>query len=392
MLDIGIFGFLPKRAQDVVAASLRKVIMAWIDECPDDFIKIHSQSGTISFQAEKIFDVIINTPDINNRKETLWPLAMALVLLCPETLSLAIHAILTDSRNKKEYSLSRISKKVVFLDNVRQCSRIDALCEISAICMTDFAKAIYLIPRDQQVDTLRYAAGNEKEMNALILDSTSRLYKNNRDRTRLSQLVLDKLIALYRADRKEFNEVVTNKAYHASSNTYITFNMARFCREYARRTQVKSTSEDFRELCSVVAPRIRRQLQSLLQTYVPTSPTSPDRSPPSKGATPVDKSELIVEILRYYVENIDYALIGTKLDENSLPDDDEKVYTETAILDYIMEESVGSRHPDISEAGADLVELIYSPQNAWRWTEYSKSNPDEGHFFWQYTYETLRRC
>src|SRR5271169_6062891 len=98
MLDIGIFGFLPKRAQDVVALSLRKVIMSWIDEYPDDFIKIHSQSETITFQAEKMFEVIINTPDINNRKETLWPLAMSLALLCPESLSVAIHAILTDSR------------------------------------------------------------------------------------------------------------------------------------------------------------------------------------------------------------------------------------------------------------------------------------------------------
>ena len=129
MVDVGVFGFLPKRAQDVVAVSLKKAIMAWIDESPDDFIKIYSQNEQISFHAEKIFEVVFSIPDINNRKETLWPLAMSLALLCPETLGLAIHAILTDSRNRKDYSLPRISKKVVFLDNVRQCSRIEATYE-----------------------------------------------------------------------------------------------------------------------------------------------------------------------------------------------------------------------------------------------------------------------
>jgi hypothetical protein len=105
MEDVGVFGFLPKRAQDVVAVSLRKAIMAWIDENPDDFIKIYSQNEQIAFHAEKIFEVVFSIPDINNRKETLWPLAMSLNLLCPETLGLAIHAILTDSRNRKDYSL-----------------------------------------------------------------------------------------------------------------------------------------------------------------------------------------------------------------------------------------------------------------------------------------------
>lgn len=386
MEDVGAFGFLPKKAQDVVAVSLRKAIMAWIDENPDDFIKIYSQNEQISFHAEKIFEVVFSIPDINNRKETLWPLAMSLSLLCPETLGLAIHAILTDSRNRKDYSLPRISKKVVFLDNIRQCARIDALSEISAICMTDLAKAIYLFPKDQQVELIRYVSASEKEMNMLILDPTSRIYKNNRDRTRLSQLVLDKLIAIYRSDRKEFNDIITNKAYHASSNTYVTFNMARFCREYSRRTQVKLKPDDFGELYSVVAPRIRRQLQNIFQTYSPASPASPERQP-TKGATPVDKADLIVEILRNYIANIDCALAGTKLDDKFLSNDDQKAYVETEILDYIIEESVASRHPDIAEAGADFVELIYAPENAWRWTEYTKANPDEGHFFWQYTYD-----
>ena len=390
IVDVGVLGFLPKRAQDVVAISLRKAIMAWIDENPDDFLKVYSQNEAISFQAEKIFDVIVNVPDINSRKETLWPLAMSIALLCPETLGLAIHAILTDSRNRKDYSLPRISKKVVFLDNVRQCARIDALSEISAICMTDFAKVVYLFPKDEQVELVHYATANEKEMNMLILDPSSRLYKNNRDRTRLSQLVLDKLIAIYRANRKDFNEIVTNKAYHSASNTYITFNMARFCREYSRRAQVNLKPDDFGELYSVVAPRIRRQLQNLFQTYGPTSPTSPDRQP-TKGATPVDKADLIVEILRNYISNIDCALAGTKLDDKLLSNDHQKVYAETAILDYIIEESVSSRHPDIAEAGADLVELIYAPENAWRWTEYAKTNPDEGNFFWQYTYYIRKR-
>ena len=384
-VDLGIFGFLPKRAQDVVAISLRRAIMAWVYENPEEFVDLYSNDEKISYHAEKLFDIVLGSPDMNNRRETLWPLAMSLLVLCPENLSTAIHAIISDSRNRKEYTGPRISKKVVFLDNVRQCTRIDALSEIAAICITDLAKAVHLFPRDQQQEMQRYVAANEKEVTTLILDPSSRLYKNNKDRSRLSQLVLDKLIAIYRSDPKEFNDIVTNKAYNSSANTYITFNMARFCREYSGRTHIKLKSDEFEDLYRAVAPRIRRQLQYLLQNFTPTSPASPDRQP-AKGAPPVDKADLIIEILRNYCSNIDCALVGTKLDKLQ-SDDDKNVYAETAILDYVIEESVASKHPEIAEAGADLVELIYAPENAWRWAGYARANPDEGHFFWQYTYD-----
>jgi hypothetical protein len=359
--------------------------MAWVYENPEEFVDLYSKDEKISYHAEKLFDIVLGSPDMNNRRETLWPLAMSLLVLCPENLSTAIHAIISDSRNRKEYTVPRISKKVVFLDNVRQCTRIDALSEIAAICITDLAKAVHLFPRDQQPEMQRYVAANEKEITTLILDPSSRLYKNNKDRSRLSQLVLDKLIAIYRSDPKEFNDIVTNKAYISSSNTYITFNMARFCREYSGRTRIKLKSDEFEDLYRAVAPRIRRQLQYLLQNFTPTSPASPDRQP-AKGAPPVDKADLIIEILRNYCSNIDCALAGTKLDKLQ-SDDDKNVYVETAILDYVIEESVASKHPEIAEAGADLVELIYAPENAWRWAGYARANPDEGHFFWQYTYD-----
>ena len=384
MVDVGVFGFLPKRAQDVVAVSLRKAIIAWIDEHSNDFLKLYSKDEPVSYHAEKLFDIVLSSPDLNNRRDTLWPLAMSLVLLCPETLVVAVRAILLDLRNKKEYNYVRISKKVVYLDNVRQCTRIDALCEISAICMTDFAKAAYLFPKDNAFELIRYANANEKEMCSLIFDSSSRLYKNNRDRNRLSQLVLDKLIAVYRADVKEFTDIVMSKAYMSTSNTYITFNTARFCREFVKRTSVKLDKNDFVELYPGIAPRIRRQLQYLLQSFIPSSPASPDRATP-KGATPVDKTDLIVEILKNFVSNLDCAVAGTKLDDQLKINDDRKVYVETEILDYIIEETVSSKHTEIAEAGADLVELIYSPENAWRWTTYAKANADDGQMFWQYT-------
>jgi len=359
--------------------------MAWIDENPTDFTKLYSKDEPISYQSEKLFDIVMSIPDLNNRRDTLWPLAMSLVLLCPETLVLAVRAILSDVRNKKEYNYVRISKKVVFLDNVRQCTRIDALCEISAICMTDFAKAVYLFPKDNAFELIRYAQTNDKDMTSLILDYSSRLYKNNRDRNRLSQLVLDKLIAVYRADIKEFIDISLNKAYMSTSNTYITFNMARFCREFAKRTSIKLDQKDFVEVYPVIAPRIRRQLQLLLQSLVPNSPASPDRTP-AKGATPVDKADLINEILKNYMVNLDCALVGTRLDSKLKNRDDPKVHRETEILDYIIEEAVASKKDDIAETGADLVELLYSSDNAWRWTSYAKACPDDGQLFWQYTY------
>src|SRR5271170_5132934 len=260
-------------------------------------------------------------------------------------------------------------------------------CSLRDLCdlYDGFRKAVYLFPKDNAFELIRYANANEKEMSALILDSSSRLYKNNRDKNRLSQLVLDKLIAVYRADIKEFFEISLNKSYQSTSNTFLTFNMARFCREFAKRTSVKLDKNEFAELYPVIAPRIRRQLQHLLQSFVPTSPASPDRAP-TKGATPVDKVDLIIEILKDYMVNLTCALVGTKLDDKVKNSDDPKVFMETEILDYIIEETVASKNTDIAETGADLVELLYSSENAWRWTNYAKANPDDGQMFWQYTY------
>jgi hypothetical protein len=369
----------------VVAVSLRRAINSWIDKNPNDFVKLFSKEDEITYHAEKLFDTVMSLPDLSNRRDTLWPLCMCLALFCPETLTFAVRAILNDSRSKREFNYARVSKKIIFFDNVRQCLRIDGLCEIAAICMTDLAKAIYLLPKDQG-ELVGYVISTEKEVYNLIFDPNSRLYKQNKDRTRLSQLVLDKLIAVYRHDKKEFMDISVNKAYQASANTYITFNMAKFCREFYRRTHIQLRFDDFGELALLVAPRIRRLLQSLLQSWVPTTTSaSPDRQASAKGAGPVEKSDLIVEILRLYGSCIDVALQGTRLDDK-VGTGDESIYAETAILDYIIEESVGSKNSEIAEAGTDFVESLYAPENAWRWTKYARLNLDEGHLFWQYTY------
>lgn len=379
-----LFAFLPKRAQDTLAVSLRRAINAWIDENPGEYVTLFSKEDEISYHSEKLFDIVIGLPDLSNRRDTLWPLCMCLALFCPETLTFAIRAILTDSRSKREFNYTRVTKKIVFLDNVRQCLRIDGLCEIAAICMTDLAKALYLFPRDQS-ELVRYVFSTEKEVYNLIFDPNSRLYKQNKDRARLSQLVLDKLVAVYRYDKKEFMDICVSRAYQTSASTYVTFNMAKFCREYFGRTRVKVTTDDIGELPSLMAPRVRRLLQSLLQSLFPSSPASPDRPSNGKGAGPVEKADLIVEILRTYGHCIDVALLGTRLDEK-VKANGEVLYAETAILDYIIEETVASKNSEIAEAGADFVELLYAPENAWRWTEYAKVNLDEAHLFWQYTY------
>jgi len=385
--DLSVFAFLPKRAQDVIAVSLRKAIMSWIDENPNDLTRLYSIENGISFHADKLFDIIMSLPETNSRRETLWPLAMSLLLLCPDIVVPAVHATLSDVRARNDYNYARVSKKVVFLDNVRKCLKIDGLAELAAICLTDFAKAVYTMPRTDN-DLVRYVIANEKELCTLIFDTQSRIYKHNRDRARLSQLVSDKLLAIYRASKKEFHDIVLTKAFYPSANTYVTYNMARFRRDHRRKTNVELQCKDLGDTIGLAAPKIRRHLQHLLKTFSPGSPSSlADR--PSKGAIPVDKVDLIIEMLRNYMANIEVALAGTKLDNKIENFNDNQVYAETEILDYIIEEAVGSKDLDIAEAGADFVELLYAPENAWRWSEYAKSNPDEGHLFWQYTYSLL---
>jgi hypothetical protein len=371
----------------VIAVSLRRVIVAWIDENPKDFIKLYSKDGVSSYGPDQLFDIIMGLPESNSRRETLWPLAMTLLLLCPDIAVPAVHATLSDSRAKNDCH-ARVRQKVTFLDNVRKCLKIDGLAEHSAVCMTDYAKAVYLLPRSEN-DLVRYVAGSEKELFALIFEPTSRIYKHNRDRSRLSQLVFDKLVAVYRSNRQEFADIAVNKAYNPASNTYITFNMSRFYREHLTRNNTHTHGDEIEALYPRVAPKMRRQLEYLLKSYSPGSPTT-DR--PVRGAPPVDKADLIVQMLLNYMENIDAALIGTRLDHKlGMNADTKLVFDETQILESIVEASVASKHEDIAKAGSDFVDLIYSPKNAWRWAEYAKMNP-EGQLFWQYTYSPNLRC
>ena len=381
-----MFAFLPKRAQDVVAMSLRKVIMSWIDESPEDFVRMYSRENAISTYADKLFETIALIPDSQTRKEMLWPVSMTLLLLCPDVIVPAVHAFLNSS-GKTDSNIARISKKLIFLDNVRKCLKIDGLVETAVMCLTDYAKAVYLLPRHESTELFKYALGTEKMVHSLIFESNSLLYKNNRDRPRLSQLVLDRLTATYRADPRQFGEIVL-KAYDPNMNTYITYNISRFCRMYRNQTKRKLTLEEFGTIPQLAAPRMRRQLQYLLKTFSLGSATSGDR-PGSKGAPPVDKADLIVEILQTFQDHLEVTLSGTKLDDTISGGDNPQVDTETAILDFILEESVASRHPDIAEAGADLVELLFAPENAWRWAKYAEVKRDDGHLFWQYTYTLL---
>jgi hypothetical protein len=366
--------------------------MTWIDDNPDEFIKLYQRGDQVSTHAGNLFDIIMNLTDQNSRRETLWPVAMALLLLCPDSIAPAIRATLNpEYRPRNDANYASVSKKIILLDMIRKCLKIDGLAELAAICMTDCAKAAYLLPKDENPDLRRYVVNNKNDLHNLIFNGSSRIYKHNKDRARLSELVLDKIIAVFRADHNEFIELAINKAYLPGSNTYITFNMARFCREYLRRTRLSSGHDEISGIYPTIAPKMRRELLTLLQSYSPTSPTSPDRTP-SKGAPPVDKADIIAEILRNYVSNIDIALEKTKLDDKFGASDDQVVFAETSILEHIIEESVACRHPEIAEVGADFLELLYVPENAWRWTEYAKFNPDGGQLFWQYTYVVQRSC
>jgi hypothetical protein len=361
--------------------------MTWIDENPEEFIKLYQRGDQISHHADNLFDIIMSLTDSSSRRETLWPVAMTLLLLCPEIISLAIRATLNpEHRPKNDSNYARVSKKLVLLDMIRKCLKIDGLAELAAICMTDFAKAAYLLPETETPDLRRYVIGNKKDLHGLIFDWGSRIYKQNKDRARLSELVLDKLVAVYRADRKEFVDIVVNKTFLPNSNTYVTFNVSQFCQVVQRRHRINVKQKEFMEIHPIIAPKIRRYLQLLLQSMSPTSPVAHENRTPSKGAPPVDKADLTVELLRSYIHHVDIAVEGTKLDHKLAGSDDLDVYEETSRLDYIIEESVASRLPEIAEAGADFVELLYAPENAWRWAEYAKLNPDQGQLFWQYTY------
>jgi hypothetical protein len=387
-----MFAFLPKRAQDVVAMSLRKAIMSWIDENPKDFARMYSRENAISTHADKLFEVIMALPDSQSRKETLWPVSITLLLLCPDIIVPTVHAFLNSPSGKSDTNMARISKKLVFLDNIRKCLKIEGLVETAVMCLTDYAKAVYLLPHHDYGDLIRYAMGTEKTVHSLIFDSNSLLYKAVRDRGRLAQLVLDKLTAIYRADPREFAEIILTKAYDPNSNTYITYNISRFGRAHHKQTNQKVKLEEFDALPDLAAPKIRRQLQYLLKTFSPGSPASIDRPSLKGAAAPVDKIDLIIEILRTLQDHIAIALSGTKLDDKLNLIDSPQAELETSILDFILEESVASGQPEIAEAGADLVELLYAPENAWRWAEYAKVKKDDGHLFWQYTYNLVYFC
>lgn len=72
--------------QPTVSILLYRAIWGWIDGFPQEYIQLCREQHRLEGRPDNLFRMCAELADTPAKKETFWPLQVALLLLCPDTL------------------------------------------------------------------------------------------------------------------------------------------------------------------------------------------------------------------------------------------------------------------------------------------------------------------
>lgn len=149
------FLIIKKHSENVVAGLLPQAIYKWIDTNPQDFVRLHMTQRKLEGAADILFDYASSVTEYAKRRQFLWPLQTALVLLLPEVFM----ACLTG-----ETRSGTMQKKVYFLDNLRKALRHPKSSDVAATCLVSICQAASHFPSDSDSALLSFALEVQNEM------------------------------------------------------------------------------------------------------------------------------------------------------------------------------------------------------------------------------------
>jgi neurofibromin 1 len=99
------FLHIKRSAQPAVAHAIESIIMNWVESRPSEFVNLLKNGRRLDGGAEVLFDQVHNLatlPENTKRLRAFRPAKMALLIVCPDILSKALHGETTGSTMTKK--------------------------------------------------------------------------------------------------------------------------------------------------------------------------------------------------------------------------------------------------------------------------------------------------
>lgn len=139
------FVHLRKSAQSSAALIIRRMVWVFITYHSAEFADLYAVNRRMDGGIDVLFGHAYAIADSTRRKQTLWPMLTALLLLCPESLSRIAAA---DGRRSSAGGAAAgvFEKKLAFVEALRKGLRTSKLADISAVCCMDLCRAATFTP------------------------------------------------------------------------------------------------------------------------------------------------------------------------------------------------------------------------------------------------------
>ncbi|PHH85358.1 hypothetical protein CDD83_544 [Cordyceps sp. RAO-2017] len=155
---------LQKDCQNAVAIAVPLLITRWIERFPDELIRLHVLHQRLEGSADTLFDVIQTGIDNNRKRDSLYTLQFALLLLLPDVFEVA--------SNMKEMKNGSTVKKASFLDSLRTAMRNGN--DRAGYCLVTLLRIARHFDRNGETALIVYALDIQDEVrDAIFGDSCS---------------------------------------------------------------------------------------------------------------------------------------------------------------------------------------------------------------------------
>ncbi|RIA90709.1 hypothetical protein C1645_875920 [Glomus cerebriforme] len=300
------FLHLKRSAQTMMANVLRKAIWNWIEVFPAEFVTLCQEQKRLEGGAEILFDYCNSLADNNIKKRPVfWPLQTMLLILCPDILFNASMSEMSDRSNS-------MSKKVAFLDSLKQSLKKSKLADVAAVCYVDICKASTYVAKTDTSVLLQIVPDIENDLKAKLFDPN----KPFMNESQIDQkLMTDCLTALFRLNQDTLESLIPICLSENAPNAFKLV-LVKSCYSIASEENRFPWNPSLSSVYSVLAVPLRQ----LLHQYISFRDRSSDpRRRRYKPDELNEKMEIVLNIIKLYKSDPMLAL--AYYDPNQYPEE-----------------------------------------------------------------------
>ncbi|KAJ2986095.1 hypothetical protein NUW58_g5193 [Xylaria curta] len=269
--------------QNTVALVAPLLIFKWIERCPREFVRLHSQRRKLDGGPDTLADMTHSLGDNGRRRSSLYPFQTTLLMLVPEVFEVA--------SNLRDAKGGNMSKRVAFLEGLRKGLRNKN--ETAGVCLVILLRAARHFPPDSESAFLSYVMDIQDELR----DAVFRRHHPVNDGILFEQdLTTAALISLIDLNLDVYVDTLVRTCAQPSAPLSFKVAIMQTCSYFARRED----AQDYRRLYVAVAGFIQHMLKAMsavsTDLYIGVRPTH--RKPSTADARTANEI-VICNILKF---------------------------------------------------------------------------------------------